>query len=452
MNRTALILAVTAAAIHALLLFVAIPAFTDRQHPVYSEDIYADGYDQLAQSLLSGNGYRFYPDTAPTLLREPGYPVLLAGIMVAFGHSFAAVKIVNMCLALMTAWLMTGIASRISTSRILIYVPPLLFLFHPGTLVAESRGGVEILFTFLVVTFMVALLWAMERNRMAGFAIAGAVLGLTVLVRSTPLFFPVFLLAYFLWIEKERKIVAVGRIAVMTAAMFVVLSPWIARNYHITGKFIPTASVLGVSAQAGQYICFHRPEGKPLWQLDREAALERDAIADELHYRLRSDDFYYQSFYSTANELSFSSYLAHRVISNYQQKPLVCLKCMTYNLFNFWFAGKKEASTLGNLAVQLPYLLMGIAGIIVSVRSRQTEVAGLLVLFMAYVMSTSIPILAQARYSIPLIPFLSILIGVALAAVREKMLKPQRPLGEGHGINRPLADIEELAGQGRKTL
>jgi hypothetical protein len=71
---------------------------------------------------------------------------------------------------------------------------------------------------------------------------------------------------------------------------------------------------------------------------------------------------------------------------------------------------------------------------------------------MAYVMSTSIPILAQARYSIPLIPFLSILIGVALAAVREKMLKPQRPLGEGHGINRPLADIEELAGQGRKTL
>ncbi len=50
----------------------------------------------------------------------------------------------------------------------------------------------------------------------------------------------------------------------MVLAMMAVLSPWITRNYFLTGKFIPTASVLGVSAQAGQYIGKHQFEGKAL--------------------------------------------------------------------------------------------------------------------------------------------------------------------------------------------
>ena len=52
------------------------------------------------------------------------------------------------------------------------------------------------------------------------------------------------------------------------------IASWIARNYMLTGKFIPTGSVLGVSAQAGQYIGKHQFEGKPYWILDREAARE----------------------------------------------------------------------------------------------------------------------------------------------------------------------------------
>ena len=38
----------------------------------------------------------------------------------------------------------------------------LVFLFHPGTLVAEGRGGVEIFFGFLVVLFFWTLYDALE--------------------------------------------------------------------------------------------------------------------------------------------------------------------------------------------------------------------------------------------------------------------------------------------------
>lgn len=411
-------LGIATAIVHAVLLFVVIPQVSDRVTPFYNQDRFIDGYDQLATNLVQGNGYRFYPDTAKTLMREPGYPLLLAGLLLAFGSTFTAVKLANMLLALATAWLMTRLGRRISSNRILLVAPPLLFLFHPATLIAESRGGVEILFTFLVMLFVLALYTALENNTWSRYALAGAVLGLAVLVRSTPMLFPIFLLAYLLVIERQRtpKLAICRNIATMIIAMTAVLSPWIVRNYALTGRFVPTASVLGVSAHAGQYICTHLSEDKPWVLLDREAARERSKLALEQGYHFK--DGYYQGFYSTGDELSFSRYLAKRVFTAYEQNPLVCARCVAYNLFNFWFAGKSWMSTGMNVVVQLPYLILAAIGTVVCVKNKRFRTIGPFVLFIVYVVAVYVPILAQARYSVPLIPFLSILASIALVAVR----------------------------------
>jgi 4-amino-4-deoxy-L-arabinose transferase-like glycosyltransferase len=438
-------LGILAVIANAAILFGLLPEIDSHLHPAYSQDIYADGYDQLAENLAAGNGYRFYPETSKTLMREPGYPLVLAAILLAVGKSFAAVKAVNMALALVTAWLMMDIARRVTNNQALILAPPLLFLFHPGTLVAENRGGVEILFTFLIVLFMAALYRAMESRNWWFYAASGAALGLAVQVKSTPILFPLFLLVYLLIVERKEKLANCSRIALIVIAMFAVLSPWIVRNYSLTGRIIPTASVFGVSAQAGQYICTHRTENKPFWLLDREAALERGRLAREAGYHMKTDDFYYQTFYSTSDELSFSSYLSKRVFDEYRSSPLLCLKCMGSNLFYFWSEGKTEESTVANSLVQLPYIILGIAGIVLSLRNGQFKVIGPLVLFIAYVMSVHVPILAQARYSIPLIPFVSILAGVALAAILGKVsdFGAQQPAiaGVGTGTNRGPSGI-----------
>src|SRR6476661_2416835 len=145
------------ALVNALILFVLIPKASPHIKGLYSENQYADGYDQLAANLAAGNGYRFYPDTAQTLMREPGYPVLLAGIFRLFGNNFKVVKLLNMVLAFGVAYLMTLIARRISTNTLLIFGSPLLFLFHPETLIAESRGGVEILFGFMLTLYILTV-------------------------------------------------------------------------------------------------------------------------------------------------------------------------------------------------------------------------------------------------------------------------------------------------------
>ena len=408
---------------HAGLLFVVLPEVSARLHPMYNQDEYADGYDQLATNLAEGHGYRMYPDTALTMVREPGYPVFLAGIFLVVGHKFVAVKIVNVLFALGTAWLMTCIAHRFSASYLLTLGAPVLFLFHPGTLVAESRGGVEVLFTFLLTLFVLTVYRATETNRWFDYVWSGMALGVTVLVKSTPMLFPVCLLAYLVVFERRSPILrSCLHIAAMVVAMLLVLSPWILRNYSLTGKFIPTATVLGVSAHAGQYVNTHLPADDSWALVDREAAHERRKIAEDLGYPFKPvENAYYQDFYSSGDEVKFSNYLFKKVVAEYEASPMEFVRCVRSNLFNLWFRGKTRTSTLLNVIAQLPYLVLSIIGIIVAVRNGQIKIIAPIVLLLVYIVAVYVVILAQARYSVPLIPFLSIFAGISLVAAQMKL-------------------------------
>ena len=418
---TALIVLVVV--LNAGVVFVVIPQMNARLHQMYNQDEYADGYDELATNLAEGRGYRVYPDTALTTMREPGYPILLAGLFLAFGKEFVAVKLTNVLLALAAAWLMTRIAGRVSTSQVLIVGAPLLFLFHPGTLIAESRGGVEILFTFCLMLFLLTVYRAIENNRWSDYAISGVVLGFTVLVKSTPMLFPVFLLAYLVLFQKPSSISSrCLHIGVMVVAMFLVLSPWIIRNYLLTGKFIPTASVLGVSAHAGQYVNTHLTADGSWALVDRDGARQRRKVAEELGYPFKPvENAYYQDFYSTNDEVRFSNYLLKGVIAEYRRSPMTFVKCVSANIFNLWFRGKTRNSTILNTVVQLPYLILAIIGAILTLRNKQAKVIAPMVLLLVYIVSVHVVILAQARYSVPLTPFLSILAGISLIAMQGRL-------------------------------
>ena len=442
--------------VHAILLFVVIPEFGSRLGHSYNQDGFTDGYDFIAGNLAAGKGYRFYPDTALTMMREPGYPVLLAGLILVFGSNFfIAVKLLNMILALATAGLMMRIAHRLSASQLQRLAPPLLFLFHPGTLIAESRGGVEMIFAFLITLFLLTIYTALESDRWRRYVVAGLVLGVMVLVRSTPMLFPVFLLGYLLVARRQEvrkaKLVICRNIALMVLAMLVVLSPWVARNYSLTRKFVPTASMLGVSAQAGQYISTHLGEGKPWWILDREAGRERSHLAIAMGYSFKDGyDGYYQTFYKSEDELKFSQFLMQRVVAEYARSPWLFVKAVTENLFNFWFAGKTPVATVANAVVQLPYLALALVGAVLGFRDRQTAIVGPMLLFIGYIMAVHAPIIAQARYSIALVPLLSILASIALVAAEQRLSRRSALVGSPSQASGAFSEIPEPVGQGEQ--
>jgi len=313
--------------------------------------------------------------------------------------------------------------------KLLIFGPPLLFLFYPGTLIAESRGGIEIVFGLLLATFIFTVYRAIKSNRWLDYVICGAVLGLTVLFRSTPILFPLFLLAFLLYFVGRRVggLIVCRNVSIIILTMLTVLSPWIVRNYSLTGRFIPTASVMGVSAQAGQYINQHLFEGKPWWLLDRQASRERDAMAAKLGYPFEDGAAgYYQTFYNTIDEIKFSQYLTAEVTQEYKESPLLLVRCIGQNLINFWIAGKTWTATAMNAVLQLPYLALAMIGVIHCFRNGQARAVGLLMLLIVYDVGVHAPILAQARYSISLMPFVAILSTMGIVAIQNRIAaKPQ---------------------------
>ncbi len=409
-----------------LIVFVLIPSLSHKISPDYNQGRFTDGYDLIAANLADGHGYRFYPDTAPTMMREPGYPLLLAGIYVVFGQSFFVVKCANLLFAILTALLIRSLTS-------LVVRPPRdmgvftgdlaasLFLIHPGILIAESRGGVEVLFALLLALFVFLLMKAYTSGSLLQFGTAGMILGLTVLVRSTPLLVPVFLLPFWPRLQRQGRSMAqvLMRVSALVLPMLLVLLPWTIRNYRLTHQVVPTASVLGVSAQAGQYINAELWSGRPVWLLDREASRIRDHIAEQLGYQFEDGaNGYYQTFYDPQNELRFSRYLFQAVKARYRQDPLLFLRCILQNAFNFWFGGRTWFATIANVFVQLPYLFFALIGI-GSLKRRGYLVNSLpsLVLIGA-VFLVHLPILAQARYSIPFIPLIAILCVAGLTGRR----------------------------------
>lgn len=414
-----IIVALSAVLIHVLIVFALIPKASSRIRGLYSENQYADGYDQLAMNLAAGNGYRFYPNTAHTLMREPGYPVLLAGLYSIFGTNFDVVKLLNLILAFGVGYLMTLIARKVSTNPLLIFGSPLLFLFHPETLIAETRGGVEILFAFMLTLYIFTVYRAAQSNGWRDYVLSGAVLGATVLVRSTPILFPAVLFAYLLLTKRQSNglLVLIRNFALMISTMFLVISPWIVRNYALTKKFVPTASVLGVAAQTGLYLSTHHEIGNA--RVDQQAALERNKLAQELGYPFRVG--YYQYFYSAGDELAFSQYLFRRTVRVYEDSPLLLMRTLALNLFKFWCGGKTGISVLMDAIVQFPLVGLAIAAVVLCLKGGRVKRVAPLALVCMYIVGVSLPILAQARYSAPLIPFISILAAITLLALKQRL-------------------------------
>lgn len=405
----------TAFIIKAALLFVVIPMVATKFSSQYGLNNFADGYDLIADTLARGSGYRFFPETALTLMREPGYPFFLAGIFSLAGYSLTAAKAANLLLAFGAAWLIVRLASRFSHHSVVTIGAPLVFLFHPGVIIAESRGGFEILFIFTLLAFVVLLYRARERGRPLDYLFAGLALGLAILVKSTPLLFPFFLLAAFLIFDRRSvsPMTSVRNVAIMVLFAAVVVSPWVVRNHHLTGKIIPTASVLGVSAHSGQYICKNSSFTANFQKLDIAGARERERLAVEQGYEFKKA--YYQFFYKTEDEIAFHDYLKRRVVDEYVQTPELFLKCVSFNLAKFWFSGKSWSATAVNAVVQLPLLVLGIIGAFIIVRQGRMALLAPLGLLILYYWAVHLPIHAQARYSIPLVPFLAIPACFALA-------------------------------------
>ena len=83
-------------------------------------------------------------------------------------------------------------------------------------------------------------------------------------------------------------------------------------------------------------------------------------------------------------------------------------------------------------------------------KNRQTVIVAPMLLFIGYIMAVHAPIIAQARYSIALVPLISILASIALVAAERRMPRRSVSTSAVGQANAEFSDIPEPVGQGRE--
>ena len=402
-------IAAAAIAVKVILLFFVVPYLHNASPTTYQAERFPDWYDMIATNIADGHGYKFYPDTTSTMLRTPGWILVLAGIFKLFGPDIVIVKIFNVLCSVGTASLVFVLGRRVIKSDVLALLAAAVFFFHPATLIAESRGGAESIFTLALTVFMFLTYRALETSMLRDYAKAGAALGIVLLIKSTPALFPPLLFFYMVGLKPTlvRMRDALVRIGIMLFVAGVVLSPWVIRNYALSKQIVPTMSVGGMAGYIGLYIATHSDTGREQYVLDFEATEEMNRIAEQMGLQFKPG--YYPQFYNIADETRFYSHLGDIVKQTYVEHPDVLMKALIYNGRGFWIQGRTVKATQQNTLLVLPILALAILGGYLGWRQSLKFVVPMLIFIVAYY-AAHLAIEGQARYQVPIIPLLAILI------------------------------------------
>lgn len=199
------------------------------------------GYKMLGEGLARTGTFTRYPDSpvfVPEVLRTPGYPAFVAAVYRVFGvGNDVAVVIAQAFVFAGLCLLVYAIARRIVDERLAVGAAALAALYSPfphfGALVLT-----ELWTTFVAAIALLLVVRAAQGLRLRDFALAGVLLSATTLVRPVFILLPFFLaVAVPALVPAQRDRRALAGWAALALAAAVTMVPWFTYNYVNLGRF-----------------------------------------------------------------------------------------------------------------------------------------------------------------------------------------------------------------------
>lgn len=237
-------------------------------------------YDGLAHRLLQGLKYT-------TAYHSPGYPFVLAGLYGLFGDKLLVPKLANVVMGVLICLFTYLIATMLFDKRVALVASAIVALL-PSHILYSGLLASETLFTCLMLAGTTLFLYGLKRESGGWLlmVLSGCVLGLAALVRAIALFLPGMWMLFLLWRRYPVKQTILNILAVGLATA-VVFTPWIMRNYALSGRIVIQTNggvnwLLGFNDRAnGHYVGQVRLEFE---EEAREMGLD-EFQADALAYR-----------------------------------------------------------------------------------------------------------------------------------------------------------------------
>jgi hypothetical protein len=292
-------------AVLAVALLVRVVAIVATPHFVPIND--SADYDRYAVSLaVHGHFPRSQLTPGPTAFRAPLFPVALAAVykLVGVGHAasrWEAGRVLEAVLGTVTVALICLIALRLWGGTTALVAGALAAVYLPLVLVGASLMS-ESLYIPLGLAAVLAALVARDRpGRLRWAVLAGVLVGLATLTRSTDLLL-VVPIALIVWVIRPLRSWRSARAPlVVVCAALATLAPWLIRDAAVLRTFVPITDEGGYAligtynaeaAARADYPALYTP---PLLEAAKLVPLARGRNEAQFGDRLTSTAFDYAS-------------------------------------------------------------------------------------------------------------------------------------------------------------
>ena len=219
---------------------------THTEHQLYTG--MAGQYLAQSVSMLKGHGILFPdnqdPEDTSLLARPPGYPMFLGAVYYFFGGSYFTAQLVQNLLNSISPVLIFLIAGALVSQRVgavsaMIAAVSHHLSYYSNAILPDALCALPILLGVCI------LVRTKHRRQVLGYALAGAMMGLSVWLRPNALLMGCFFAALLLVISRNRRR-TVRRVWITALTPLIVVAPITIRNYLVYGEFVPVSINMGI--------------------------------------------------------------------------------------------------------------------------------------------------------------------------------------------------------------
>ncbi len=377
--------------------------------PLTSDD---KDYDAIARSLVHGDGFRLEGKT--TAFRLPGYPLLLAATYAVFGDSKTPIRMLQVIADVISCLLLFSIGKKMFSEKVGLAAAAILALFPIQVLYVSHLMTETIFTTILLLIVWVVVVKENEPHILPESIILGVLTGLGMLIRTTVALIPLVIFFY-RWRNGAPFKTNVRSLAIVAIAAFIMVSPWLIRNYAVFHRvsFTSNAGVnfwMGNHSGASGAYSFPQ-ENNPL------TAVADDFDRSDLGFKLGVE-------FIRTHPLEFVI-IEGKKFAHFFAVDYWLLTTMEYK--PEWAAAQNAATVFTRLSItniiilHVPYIaviLLGTFGMVCPAGKDEKNLFFLRLLLL-YWLAVHLVIYADARYRFPIVPIFILAAAYGWCILRE---------------------------------
>lgn len=274
------------------------------------------GYQIHARNLLLGNGLSlaWFAPYQPDFYRAPGYSFFLYFIYKLFGINNFIVKLIQTVMNNLFCVGIFYLSKKVFGKKIAFY-SALAAAIYPFSAFFAAVIVSEVFSAFLLIFSILVFQKGMESSRKMYFMLSGLILGWGILTRPVLSGFLIFMSVGYLINPKCKSVLM--NLVVFYLSTLLIWTPWIMRNYFLSGEFIP------LTIEGGEMLYMSSAKDK-FYAKSLVESQSKDIYGIE---KIRQEKLYFHSAF-----LNIGNNTGSYLISSLKRLPSLWVNSVTENI------------------------------------------------------------------------------------------------------------------------